>query len=209
MSYGICNENGDVIARFVVPTTLVSNQPVFATDTLSLHRKTTARGAQRWELTSNVEPLYNNAEALFVNLVRRGHHSEVWIKAPQNTGVIAKLRSVTGDNNVLTLDIGARSNVNGNGNLVITSTPAYTIPMGTLITLSGDNKVYMLLQDLVPGSLSISVYPEIRITAPSSGTMTYSGVKMRCLYDMDTIQGMMYQDGLLMDMGAIKFVEYL
>ena len=212
MNYGICDEAGKVIARFVVPTTVSSNCPVFSTDTLNLHRKTMLRGAQRWELKTNVEPLQATAEDLFVNLVTKGYHEEVTIKVPQNIGVITKLRDIADANTTLTISIGARSNPPEirYGRVTLTVDPGRrVIPKGTLVTLGGDLKVYMLVGEIGPTSTSVDLFPQLLVTKNDVATLTYCGVTMRCKYDTDTIQGMVYQNGMLMDMGVISLVENL
>jgi hypothetical protein len=216
MNYGICDEAGVVIAKFVVPTTVSSNHPVFSTDTLNLHRKTMLRGAQRWEIKSNVSPLKETAEELFVNLVTKGYHEVLQIKVPQNIGVISKMRLQAEANLLATIPISGRANsTTSRYGSIQFAAQNIAIPKGTLITLSGDEKVYMLVTSITSTSTSADLFPQLLKVTTSSGeesaggTLTYCGVVMQCKYDTGTIQGMTYQDGILMDVGAINLVENL
>jgi hypothetical protein len=194
--YGIY-ENGSVIARFVVPMSVKSNQPIFSSDTLSLKRHVTRRSVQRWEIETNLEPLAGGAEDLFVNLVTKGYSDVVTVLVPQNYGAKQKRTSVS-----------TPTAVGSAGTNVITVTNnAGLIPKGTFIRFANHSKVYMLTAPLV-GSGPMSIYPTLR--APVNNTFNFrDDVIMDCLYDTDTITGMVYQDGILMDVGTVKLIEKL
>jgi hypothetical protein len=212
MNYGIMNDDGNVIANFNTPMTFVSNQPVFTSDTLSLQRRTTKRGAQRWELTSNLRPLNATAEELFVNMVTKGHHTKFKIKVPQNIGVIEKDRATHTINNVKETLILSRANVDGHGEVTISAANSVSLTKGTLVTLSDDLKVYMVMENTVKNSINpitVKLYPELRKTTETGVKLRYVGVEMQCYYDTDTVQGMVYQDGILMDNGTVKLIEAL
>jgi hypothetical protein len=85
MSYGILNGTA-LIAKFTVPLTVKSNQPVFSSDTLSLSRVSVKRNVQRWEIDANLEPLVGTANDLFAHLVTKGSSESFKIKMPQNYG---------------------------------------------------------------------------------------------------------------------------
>jgi hypothetical protein len=222
MKFGICDDNWNVLARFAVPMTVNSNQPVFSTDTLSLHRRTTVRGAQRWEISSNVEILRETAAGLFAHLVEKGHHTPINVLIPQNIGVIENMREAYEDPIPRYIGISQRQN-SADGKATI-SLQNHTVELlaGTFVQFitynsSGvidpvqDTKVYMLTRPVTANNNIAYVYPQLRKTGTvgSQSKMYYTGVKMPCYYDMDTIQGMVYQDGLLMDMGTVKLVEAL
>jgi len=53
--YGIYDTStSKVIAEFVSPITVRSNQPVFISDTLSLKRSAYKRATQRWEIETKL-----------------------------------------------------------------------------------------------------------------------------------------------------------
>lgn len=203
MTYGIY-EDGVVIARFVTPTRVTSNKPVYASDTVSLKRKTFGRSAQRWEIETNLFPLVEDANKLFVNLVTRGQSEAVQVITPQNYGVILKRTynidyppvsaGLAGSDKVT---VGERSNTN----------PAGTIPTGCFIKFNGHDKVYMTTRDFEGGELYI--FPRLLTTVTGGFFKWQDDVVMQCLYDTDSVIGMVYSDGIMMDAGTVKLVEKL
>jgi hypothetical protein len=198
MPYGIY-ENNVVIARFVAPLTLRSNQPVFASDTLSLSRQVGRRSAQRWELETKLEPLTTGAQDLFVNFVTKGYADAVTIITPQNYGA-ARARTAVSAAVLATGTAGA--------SVVALTGLTGLIPKGTMIKFASHHKVYMTTADR-SGSGNLSIFPTLR-QSMTAIAMTYKDdVQMRCMWDLDTITGMVYEDGIMMDNGTVKLVEKL
>ena len=194
--YGIY-ENGAITARFVTPLTVRSNHPISFSDTLSLKRFINKRSAQRWEIEANVEPLSYSANDLMVNLVSKGYSEAITITTPQNIGV-RKKRTV------------ATCTATGSANasqITISSHTGY-MPKGTFIKFDNHSKVYMTTTDL-NGNGAVSIYPALRTAVASSVVSNGDQVFMTCLYDTDTVRGMIFSDGILMDNGTIKLVEKL
>jgi hypothetical protein len=197
--YGIY-DNGEVIARFIVPLTVKSNVPIFVSDTLSLNRPVSKRSAQRWEIEANVEPLSLTANSLFVNLVTKGHSETVTVKVPQNYAVIKK-NTATGVATIATAAKDATS-------VAITGISGVLSP-GTMVTFESDTKVYMISSSpSINGEGTYGVFPPLR-KALTSKVLTYKEVIMQCTYDTDTISGMTYSDGILMSLGSVKLIEAL
>jgi hypothetical protein len=199
--YGIY-DNGKIIARFVAPTKVISNKPVYVSDTLSLKRATFSRTAQRWEIESNLEPLVASANELFVSLVTKGLTETVVVLMPQNYGASIKRTATT----ALT---GTQATASSSSIAVTGNTGTGFIPKGTFIKFSDSThtKVYMTTSDLT-GNGSVSIYP--RLLKAVAGTFSYKDdVYMDCLYDTSVVIGMVYTDGILMDTGSIKLVERL
>jgi len=198
--YGIYN-NGEVIARFVTPLTLKSNRPIFTSDTLSLKRHTRTRTPQRWEINTRLEPLYRGAEELMSLLITTGYENPVPIIMPQNVG--AKLRRSSTSPTPL-----AGATVVGLSVVPITGVVGM-IPNGTFIKFANHSKVYMLTADR-NGNGNMNIYPPLRMALPAATGFTFKDdVIMSCLFDTDTIMGMVYEDGILMDCGTIKLIERL
>ena len=196
MPYGIYEDNA-VIAEFVAPMTVRSNQPIFSSDTLSLKRVVTRRAAQRWEIETNLSPLNFTAQDLFVNLVTKGNTETVTVVMPQNYGVITR-RTSTSSPTASGTKGATQVTVSGNTGL---------IPKGTFVRFSTHSKIYMTTADLI-GNGALQIYPKLR--ANVSGVMTHrDDVLMPCLWDTDTIIGMVYTDGILMDNGRVKLIERL
>jgi hypothetical protein len=192
--YGIY-EGGKVIAKFVAPVSVRSNQPVFASDTLSLKRYVSKRPAQRWEIETRLEPLSHSAEDLFVDLISKGYSSPTTVTTPQNYGASRKL---TGSNSpTATGAVGAS---------LISVTNTGFIPKGTYIRFSNHSKVYLTLANR-DNSGTVSIFPALRAAVSNTTFLCKDDVIMTCFYDLDTIIGMSYVDGILMDLGTIKLVE--
>lgn len=196
--YGIY-ENNQVIAKFVAPTTLRSNQPMTVSDTLSLKRQISRRSAQRWEITSNLEPLSDDAEDLFVNLVTKGFSETVSITVPQNVGSVRKTTSTA---------ISPKATGSANATQLTVIDNAGIIAKGTLIKFDNHSKIYMLTSDLSANG-SLNIYPALRIAVNQTSFKFKKDVIMSCLYDTDTVMGMIYSDGILMDMGTVTLIEKL
>jgi hypothetical protein len=196
-TYGIL-EGGILIAQFATPMTLRSNKPVFGSDTLSLSRRPVSRTPQRWELETRLVPLSFGAEELFVNLVVNGHHDPMFITAPQNYGaeqrLVASLTTPTAQGFVNTSII----TVSGNTGL---------LPKGTFVKFATMDKVYMLKSDR-QGNGAVGIYPALRADLSAGTAFQYkTDVVMVCYYDAETVSGMTYVDGILMDVGTVRLVE--
>lgn len=200
MAYGIIDEvTKEVIAAFVVPMSVISNKPVFASDTLSLKRVTYSRPVQRWEITTDVEPLGITANDLMVNLITKGHTSAVSVLMPQNIAVTKK-RTATANITATQATVGAQTvTLTGNNGL---------IPKGSFVNFEGtDSKVYMVTEDC--SGTVLSIYPGLHSALSGKKLFYKDDVIMKCLYDTDTVIGMVYQDGILMSPGSIKLIEKL
>ena len=201
--FGICDSRGGIIARFAAPMTVRSNQPIYSSDTLSLKRQSTRRSAQRWEIETNLEPLTGGANDLFVDIVSKGYDEVVYVKMPQNIGAI------NARGNAQTVSVSSLSDLNyvtvsnnvfeGKSNL---------IPSGTFFTISGIQKVYMTIGNRL-GDGTIQVYPALKEIFSNRQMNIYNNVIGEFYYDLDTIRGMVFTDGILMDNGTVKLVEAL
>jgi len=193
--YGIYSE-GRVIAQFVVPTTMRSNQPIFSSDTLSLKRRTRKRPAQRWELETRLDPLTEGANDLMAELILADNSGIINIIVPQNVGAVRARTSsstpvATGSAGTTQLSIAGNSG---------------TIPKGTFIRFANHSKIYMLATALVDNG-PLNLYPRLRANVSGVGFNYREDVIMNCKQETDNILGMVYEDGVLMDNGVIKLIE--
>jgi hypothetical protein len=195
--YGILNTAGKVVARFCAPLTVKSNAPVFVKDTLSLKRVVSRRAAQRWEIEGSLEPLNTTAHKLQSILVQSGSFAPVDVAFPQNYG--------TDFNMTCSSSVGASGSINGT--TVTLSGLNGVIPEGRYVTFGSDPKLYMLTGDASPSNTSVGVFPPLRKAV--SGTMKYRDVVVKMFIDTDSVSGMVYSDGILMDNGTIKLLERL
>lgn len=198
--YGILNDQGTLLARFTVPMSVKSNQPVFVSDALSLKRYISKSTAQRWEIETNVEPLASNAQDLMVNLVTKGYSESVLIRVPQNYGAKQKLTS----NNATVTATGS----SGSSQVTIANSVGL-IPSGTFVKFGAYNKLYLTTSNL-QGNGTLNIFPSLRNTIAAGTTIYFrDDVLINFRYDTDTAIGMSYSDGILMDIGTIKLIEVL
>jgi hypothetical protein len=197
-------ENNKVIVPFVAPMEIKSNTPVFGQDSLSLKRYVSRRGkAQRWEITTNLMPTNNSADFLTHNIVNNSS-KVVDILMPQlllsNFSTYQGVVRVTSD----TLPGVTEVNVtflNGTGTLV----------KGEFVQFSNHDKIYLVTETRQNSGL-IKIFPELRIAVDNNTTLKYRNngqVILRAFYDLDTIFGIKFVDGILSDPGSITFVEAL
>lgn len=196
--YGIY-ENGQVIARFTAPLTVRSNQPVFVSDTLSLKRQITRQSAQRWEIEAGLEPLSTSANDLFVNLVTNGYTQTVSIIVPQNYS--AKSKRTANNNSVIATGSAGSSQVT-------IEDSSGLIPKGTFIKFANHSKIYITTSNLI-GEGNLNIFPNLLVNLTDIALSYKDDVTMSCLYDTDVVRGMVYSDGILMDLGTIRLVEKL
>lgn len=204
MTYGIY-ENEKVIVKFAAPLTVKSNQPISVSDTLSLKRQITKRAAQRWEITTNVEPLSYGSQDFFVNLVTKGfsNSAPVTIVMPQNYGAI-KARTAT--------EALFAYGTQYSSQVIVSGFTSGLLPKGTFINFGSGTKVYLTTSDLTANG-ALNVFPNLIASIGSAGSpvaLAYKNdVYMDCYYDTETVTGMVYSDGILMDPGTITLVEKL
>ncbi len=197
--YGIY-DGSQIVAKFAAPLSVVSNVPVAITQSASLKIHAQRYSTQRWEISANLEPLSFGAEMLMALLVTKGHFSPVDVVMPQNYGVIKRRTS--------TATVTATGNI-GDSNVVISGN-AGLIPLGTFVKFSNHNKAYMVTGDR-DGNGAMGIFPTLRTSLfPGSITMKHrDDVIVKFMMDTDTVIGMAYTDGILMDLGTVKLLEDL
>jgi len=197
----------ELIAKFTVPLTVKSNQPIFVTDALNLKRQVTRRAAQRWEISANLEPLSYGANDLFALFAEKGHSETIDVRIPQNYG--SRLERAT-QTHTPSVSVGAV-----NATALTISNNSFKIPKGTFVKFKtavgttpplGHSKIYVTTSELTAGSGTLNIFPPLRTSAQGT-LLTMDNIVMPCYIDTDTVAGMTYQDGILMDLGVIKLVE--
>jgi len=204
--YGIY-ESGNVIASFVAPMTVRSNQPVFASDTLSLKRKVDKRPAQRWEIETKLEPLTAGASDLFVNIVSKGYSEVVEVLMPQNLEAAARLTTISTPTVTGPIAAGEVNITVANNFANVQETVDGLLPKGTFIKFNNHDKVYLTLNDLT-GAGTLSIFPALK-SGLTLVEIEYTSLVTKFQYDLDTVSGMSFRDGILMDLGTVKLVEKL
>lgn len=191
-------DNGVVSARFVAPMSVISNQPAFATDSLSLKRQTVSQDAQRWEITTNLEPSDNSADFL-VHSVINGYNNSFTIQMPQ---VFRRNGGTTSTN--CTVNLNA---VKGNTQVSVTTNKL--ISKGEFIQFQNHSKVYLVKSNRDKNGF-LELYPALRQDVPNTTVVLFGdNVRMSVRYDLDTALGITYVDGVLSDPGSVKLIEAL
>lgn len=194
--YGILS-SGNIIAKFVAPLAMKSDVNEFGGDALSLVRSFQKTTAQRWRIAAGVEPLTCHANELYVHLVTKGSSSPFEITTPQNYGVIT---SRTSSANVLA------SGALHSDTVTLTGVDGL-IPAGTMVKFNNHKKVYMITENTTGGSAKI--YPTLRKVVVNSRMFYRDDVEMSVYYGTDSVKGMVYSDGILMNIGSIDLIEAL
>lgn len=193
-------ENGKLITRFVAPMSIISNRPVFVADTLSLRRQTTSQGVQRWEIKTNVEPSNSSAD-LLVHSVTNSFDNIIDIQMPQVYRV-GNLGTTT--TSIITVN---SSTVNKGSTQVVITGNNGIIRKGEFIQFANHDKVYMVTKDLQNNG-TLNIFPNLITNIPLGIVISYgNNVVLKARYDTDSIQGIVFTDGILSDPGTLTFVE--
>jgi len=206
MSYGVLEENintglnSELSYVFAAPLSVVSNQPVFVSDTLSLKRKVNSQDVQRWEIEATISPT-NDSSNFLVHSVLNGHSEVFYLRMPQVYVPESKRIS-----NSLTLSLNGTALI-GVSTVNIAGLNGKILPKGEFITFAGDSKVYLVTRTSSDGT-GINIYPPLRQNIASGASIKYGDkVTMLARYDVDVQLGITYIDGILTDQGSVKFIE--
>jgi len=193
-------ENGQVTIRFVAPTSIISNQPSFVQDTVSLKRQTNSRGVQRWEIKTNLEPSNSSADFL-VHSITVGHNNIFNIQVPQVFRLKESDKTTT--SGIVSLFTQGQLN---SSTISITGNNGQ-ISKGEFIKFGNHDKVYIVTETR-NGNGNLEIYPPLRMVTNAGTSIAYgSSVTMKVRFDTDTVLGITYTDGILSDPGAVTFIE--
>jgi hypothetical protein len=192
--------DSELIATFAAPLNIVSNQPAFISDTLSLKRRVGSQVAQRWEIDAAIAPTNDTAE-LMVNMVIAGYTDVIFVRMPQPVRSAASRMPVARDVRLNGTHLVGDNVINIKGSL------GFKMPIGEFITIAGETKVYLVIGSSNDGA-SMEIRPALRQNLPDNAKIAFGdAVTMRARYDTSVQLGIRYRDGILVDMGTVKFVE--
>lgn len=191
-------EDGEVTIKFVAPLTISSNQPAFASDTLSLKRSVASQKSQRWEISTKLMPSNDSAD-YFVHSIISGVDKVFEIQVPQ---IFQRIRTTTATSLKVNTDTAASLDV-------VPVNCIGKIGKGELIKFSNHSKVYMVTETL-NGNGYLKIYPTLRAPV-TNGTIISFGddTRMAVRQDTNNLLGITYIDGILSDPGTVKFIEAL
>lgn len=182
---------------FSTPLTVRSNQPVLAGDTISLRRVTASQSGHRWEIDTAIAPT-NDSNDYLLHSVVHGHHTAFGVRMPQTPKVDLSIDTAT-----LQADV-----TRGSSTIGVDWANDGTLVAGEFINIEGDTKVYLVINPAVDINGTVSIFPPLRenISAGAEIIHGYS-VTMVCKLELDTLIGMTFVDGILMDPGLVRIVE--
>jgi hypothetical protein len=189
----------------VAPLTIESNFPIFMAETVSLKQQRASQGAQRWELSFNLQDKGTEADFL-VSMVTNLTTARTMIM-PQLNEVNSKV--------TVTLPGIAGATAAGVSTVFIDFNQVGILPKGSFIKFNNHAKIYMVTSTVNTQTtpVPVNIFPSLR-KAVTAGTNVYhpgSSVKPVITFyqSMDTISGITYEDGVLMNPGTINILEAL
>jgi len=190
------------------PLTIESNEPFFFSDTLNLSQARVSQAAQRWELSFNV--MFKGEEGDYLaSLLTARNNAEVMVMPQLNSSN----RNTTA-NAVLSVDTPQGAEVTDIS--VTTSEDGTIIPAGSFVQFTNHDKIYAVTSTLTlssSGSNILSIYPGL--VAPIDVTVGVlhpgSDDKPMLAYytTFETLKGVTYEDGILINPGLISIIEAL
>jgi hypothetical protein len=188
----------------VAPLTIESNEPIFSADTVSLKQQRASQGAQRWEISFQIQTK-DIEEDYFVTMVTGITDSKSMIM-PQLNSVDKKI-TVTSNNCV------PAATSQGANAVAIDFNEVGFLPKGSFIQFSNHSKIYMVTSNVATSTASVlvNIYPSLRTTVNTAHFVYHPGstVKPSLQYyrSLDTLQGITYEDGVLVNPGTINLLE--
>jgi len=212
---------------FVAPLKVDSKRLTTLSDTLSLKRKYSIGAAQRWEIEAGGISSDERQADLFVHNILNGDGQVVYVRPPAmvkgyNTDGVQRLTG--GDftlpdptNRGLAVSKGIAQATQAVSSSVtsieISMTIGSEVFKGDFVRFESHSKVYMITEvipNIDPGTnlVTIEFYPAL-LTSVAISDFAYLGVNatMKMSYDVETMTGMSYMDGILEDLGTIRLVE--
>lgn len=194
--------DNELLCHFVAPLSVISNDPSFNADTLSLRSLSVSQGVQRWEITANINP-ENNSGNFFLHNIRNGKSNPFYVRMPQvyrpDSAKTPKNRTILTDG---VISSGATTfNVDG--------LSGANLAEGEFVAFSGHDKVYLIIDSGTNG-VGVQVYPAIVDNIADNTQLLYGEqVSLKVKYSPDLIMGIKYVDGILSDPGSITLIEKL
>jgi len=195
MSYGVYDESGNKLLGLSTPLILRSNQPVYASDSLSLKRSVAKRPVQRWEISCEGVKFNGGERYFFTELMAKGFTQAYKLTFPQLNPARPIFTEST--HNVGNTAIAGASTLSISG----------TIEQGSFVRFGNHTKIYVILNDITNGGIA-QIYPPLIQEVPSGTTMYYEQKTFGYFYlNTDSIQGITYEDGMLCNFGKLNFLE--
>ena len=200
-------------AQILAPYRIVSNQPIYETDSVSLAKQRASQGVQRWEISFDTLATSDNEVELLLGVIEN--------LATADTMVMPQLPSVekgTDASTNLTLTLGAAA---GDTSARVDSDGF--VKKGAFFKFSNHTKLYMLTSEIeVSESVnqatgvitrtdleqSFTFYPPLKTAVTTAHTMdTGADAQLSYYRDIDNQAGITFQDGILSSTGSVSLIE--
>jgi len=200
-------------AQILAPYTIVSNQPIYETDSVSLAKQRASQGVQRWEISFDTLATGDNEADLLLGVIEN--------LATADTMVMPQLPSVekgTDASTNLTLTLGAAA---GDTSARVTSDGF--VKKGAFFKFSNHTKLYMLTSEIeVSESVDLSTgvvtrtdleqsftfFPALKTAVTTAHTMdTGADAQLSYYRDIDNQVGITFKDGILSSTGSVSLTE--
>jgi hypothetical protein len=193
-------------APIVAPFTIVSNEPMFDAETVSLKKQRATQGAQRWEMSFTTVPTETAVGGSFVDSLKDFHLPDSMVM-PQLKQV---LESYTFSGSVNTLNSSAAGDITVDLNNT-SGGQSGIIPKGYFVKFANHDKVYVVTEDVnLSGSTNraMKIYPAL---TESVGSNVNLKVENNCTFvffrSIDSQRGITFSDGILATSGTINLEE--
>lgn len=193
-------------AQILAPLTILSNEPIYEVDTVSLRKQRASQGVQRWELSFSTIGTAETQVDIFLGSIVDNQAVQTMVM-PQLPQVDAKTTLSQPTVNMFgTTVVGATTT------LLVGTSAAGFIPKGTFFKFSNHDKIYVTTTDVQMGSTNqfMDFYPELRVQNTNTNTVRFGSAAILSYYrDIDNQTGITFSDGVLSNAGTISVIEAL
>ena len=192
-------------AQILAPFSIVSNEPLYEVDTVSLKKQRASQNVQRWELSFNTVGTAETQVEMLLGAATNNHNVQRMVM-PQLPAVDANT-TVSSSSFALSnsISVGATS-------LTITSgNNTGVLPKGAFFKFSNHDKIYITTSSTtISGTTSVDFYPELRNGVDVNSTFRCKELAIFSFYrDISNQTGITFTDGVLSSAGTISVLEAL
>ena len=188
------------------PFTIESNRLILSSESVALKVFNRVTSAQRWELSFNIVD-NSGLDDLFLGMLEDQYTRKTMtmpqLKEPEN-GTSATVDPTVGV-----------AGVAGETTVIMSSTETgETIAKGSFVKFANHDKIYMVRQTATTaGAFSLEVFPSLKADVGIGVGLSHPGSSTKPVlsYYRDAAEttSLVFQDGVMVDLGGIRIVESL
>jgi hypothetical protein len=192
-------------AQILAPFTIISNEPVYEVDTVSLKKQRATQNVQRWELSFNTIGTTETQVDIFLGSAADNHTVQTMIM-PQLPEVAAKT-TISSSSFSLAAPVSAGATTM----LIAAGNNVGLLPKGSFFKFSNHDKIYITTSDVIlSGTSTVGFYPKLRKDVNNSHTIRCRELATFSFYrDINNQTGITFSDGVLSNAGTISVIEAL